>query len=68
MIYFLRGSLPWQSQPGKDKAEKYQNIKKKKLETTLDQLCKGYPGEFKDYMEYCRGLKFEDEPDYKYCV
>jgi len=33
------------------------NIKtsrKKKLETTLDELCKGYPIEFKEYMEYCR--------------
>ena len=44
------------------------NIKKKKLETTLEELCKGYPVEFKEYMEHCRSLKFEQDPDYKYCV
>jgi len=38
------------------------------LETSLDTLCKGYPIEFKEYMEYCRSLKFEEDPDYKYCV
>jgi hypothetical protein len=31
-------------------------------------LCKGYPSEFKEYMEYCRGLKFEEDPDYKHCI
>ena len=41
------------------KDEKYKNIKKKKLETTLDDLCRGCPIEFKEYMEYCRSLQFE---------
>lgn len=68
ILYFLRGSLPWQNLPGKNKDEKYKNIKKKKLETSLDTLCKGYPIEYKEYMEYCRSLKFEEDPDYKYCV
>ena len=54
--------------PGKNKDEKYKNIKKKKLETSLDELCRGYPIEFKEYMEYCRSLKFEQDPDYKYCI
>ena len=38
------------------------------METTLDELCKGYPPEFKEYMEYCRALKFEEDPDYKYMI
>lgn len=38
------------------------------METTLEELCKGYPIEFKEYMEYCRRLKFEEDPDYKLCV
>jgi casein kinase 1 len=54
ILYFLRGSLPWQGLPGRTKNEKYANIKKKKLETSLDELCKGFPPEFKMYMEYCR--------------
>ena len=62
----MKGSLPWQGLPGRNKDEKYTNIKKKKLETSLDELCKGYPPEFKEYMEYCRQLKFEEEPNYKF--
>ena len=38
------------------------------METTLDELCRGYPIEFKEYMEYCRSLQFEQDPDYRYCV
>ena len=34
----------------------------------MEELCKGYPVEFKEYMEHCRSLKFEADPDYKYCI
>jgi hypothetical protein len=68
LLYFLKGSLPWQGLPGRTKNEKYSNIKKKKLETSLDELCKGQPSEFKEFMEYCRALKFEQDPDYKHIL
>lgn len=32
----------------------------------MEELCKGYPSEFKELMEYCRQLKFEEDPNYKY--
>lgn len=64
----MKGSLPWQGLPGRSKNEKYANIKKKKIETPLEDLCRGYPSEFKDFMDYCRILKFEQSPDYKYCI
>ena len=47
---------------------KYQNIKEKKISTTLEELCKDQPQEFYDFMSYCRNLKFEEEPNYRYCV
>ena len=28
-------------------------------------MCRGHPSEFKEYMDYCRALKFESEPNYK---
>ena len=68
LLYFLRGSLPWQGLPGRNKDDKYNNIKKKKIETTLEELCKGYPPEFKEYMEYCRSLSFEQDPDFRHMV
>ena len=64
----LKGSLPWQGLPGRSKNEKYAAIKKKKIETPLEDLCRGQPSEFKEYMEYCRSLKFEQEPNYKTCI
>ena len=43
VLYFVKGSLPWQGLPGRNKDEKYQNIKNKKLETRLEDLCQGVP-------------------------
>jgi casein kinase 1 len=68
LLYFLKGSLPWQGLPGRSKNEKYNNIKKKKLEVTVEELCKGYPDEFKEFMNYCRKLSFTEDPDYKYII
>jgi len=65
LIYFLRGSLPWQNMNGKDKFEKYSNIKEKKINVSDEELCKGLPHEFLEYLKYCKNLKFEEDPDYK---
>ena len=68
LLYFLRGSLPWQGLPGKSKNDKYAAIKKKKIETPLEELTKGYPSEFRHFMEYCRKLTFTEDPDYSYII
>jgi len=67
LLYLVKGSLPWQGLPGRSKDEKYNSIKKKKIETPLEELCRGQPHEFKEFMDYCRQLKFEQEPNYKIC-
>jgi len=66
MVYFLKGSLPWQNMKASNKAEKYAKIMAKKLGTTLDVLCKGLPAEFANFIAYAKELKFEDKPDYNY--
>ena len=38
----------------------------KKMGTQIEVLCKGYPSEFVNYLNYCRSLRFEDRPDYAY--
>ena len=34
----------------------------------MEDLCAGHPSEFKTFMEYCRGLKFDEDPDYPYIL
>ncbi len=66
MMYFLRGSLPWQGLKANTKKQKYEKIMEKKMTTPIDVLCKDFPKEFQTYFEYCRSLRFEDKPDYAY--
>mmetsp|Transcript_12330 Transcript_12330/g.25943 ORF Transcript_12330/g.25943 Transcript_12330/m.25943 type:complete len:486 (-) Transcript_12330:448-1905(-) len=66
LMYFIRGSLPWQGLKANTKKQKYERIMDRKMSTSTEQLCKGFPSEFRSYFEYCRSLRFEDRPDYAY--
>merc|ERR1712232_922830 len=66
LMYFARGSLPWQGLKANTKAEKYEKIKEKKISTPVEVLCQHHSCEFVTYFSYCRNLRFEDRPDYAY--
>ncbi|KAJ8560114.1 hypothetical protein K7X08_004172 [Anisodus acutangulus] len=66
VMYFLRGSLPWQGLKAGTKKQKYEKISEKKVSTSIETLCWGYPTEFASYFHYCRSLRFDDKPDYAY--
>jgi casein kinase 1 len=66
LMYFLRGSLPWQGLKAGTKKQKYEKISERKIATSIEALCRGYPCEFQSYFHYCRSLRFEDLPDYQY--
>lgn len=66
LMYFLRGSLPWQGLKAGNKKQKYEKISEKKVSTSIEALCRGYPTEFASYFHYCRSLRFDDKPDYAY--
>jgi serine/threonine protein kinase len=66
LMYFNRGQLPWQGIKASTKEEKYRKIMESKMSTPIETLCKGYPGVFASYLNYCRALRFEDRPDYAY--
>lgn len=66
-VYFIKGSLPWQGIQGKDKAEKYNQIRDKKQQISSAELCKGLPEQFQQFLDYSKQLKFEEEPNYEYC-
>lgn len=44
LIYFAKGSLPWQGVKSKVKVEKYAKIGELKRSTTAEKLCEGLPG------------------------
>jgi len=50
----------------KNKEEKYKMILDKKKNTSLELLCRGLPTEMMTYLNYCRGLRFEERPEYGY--
>ncbi|KHG20826.1 hypothetical protein F383_06417 [Gossypium arboreum] len=54
LMYFLRGSLPWQGLKAGTKKQKYDKISEKKVSTSIEVLCKSYPSEFVSYFHYCR--------------
>ena len=66
LMYFNRTSLPWQGLKAGTKKQKYEKISEKKMSTPVEVLCKGFPAEFALYLNYCRGLRFEETPDYMY--
>ena len=66
LMYFNRGSLPWQGLKAANKKQKYDKISEKKMSTPVEVLCKSFPSEFVLYLNYCRGLRFDEVPDYMY--
>ena len=64
LMYFLRGNLPWQGLKIKSKEDRYKKILDKKKETTSELLCKNFPDEFREYLEYSRNLEYTEEPKY----
>ncbi|KAA0195488.1 hypothetical protein HAZT_HAZT010269 [Hyalella azteca] len=60
LMYFNRGSLPWQGLKAATKKQKYEKISEKKMSTPA------FPAEFAMYLNYCRGLRFDEPPDYMY--
>lgn len=66
LIYFLRGSLPWQGLRAVNKDAKYKRILETKAGTPIETLCRGLPTEFAIYLNYTQSLHFDERPDYSY--
>lgn len=64
ILYFHLGELPWQGKQAPTKEAKYKLIADCKRSTRLEDLCRGLPDGFKEYMQYCRNLAFQERPDY----
>ena len=65
LLFFLKGELPWHNVKGNSNDEIIEKKKEIKLNTSLDDLCRDCPEEFKSFIKYSRQLTFDDEPDYE---
>jgi len=66
LIYFLKGSLPWQGLKADTAKSKYQLILEKKQKISIASLCEGIPSQFAEFVTYSRSLKFDAKPDVPY--
>jgi len=66
LIYFLKGSLPWQGIVAENRRQKYAKIAEIKNSTPIPILCEGIPEEFAIFLDSIRKLEFEEKPDYWY--
>lgn len=66
LMYFGRGSLPWQGLKGATKEDRYKRIYEKKEAVSPEVLGKHLPPEFAIYLKYCRNPGFEDRPNYAF--
>ncbi|KAH8104652.1 CK1/CK1 protein kinase [Cristinia sonorae] len=65
MIHLLTpGGLSWvrNGVPKTDHA--HTRLKREKQRASPEDLCRGLPSEFEEFLRYCRRLKFAERPDY----
>jgi len=66
LLYFLRGSLPWQGLTATDQTRKEELILEEKRRINAEDLCEGLPQQFAVYFDYIRSLDFDKKPKYAY--
>ena len=66
IIYLILGKLPWQGIVSNKKESKFYKILEIKKNTSPEELCKGLPPQFVEYVKYTRNLGYETDPDYNY--
>ena len=66
LIYLGTGTLPWKRLKSKKTDEKYSKILSIKMNVSDEELLKGLPNEFLNFLQHVRDLQFEQKPDYEY--
>ncbi|KAJ9466309.1 Casein kinase I [Diplonema papillatum] len=67
LIYFLKGSLPWQGLKPVPKKDKFEQIAEVKQKVPTEELCHGCPKLFETFLRYTRSLQFDEAPNYEKC-
>ena len=66
LVYLCKGHLPWQGLKAETHREVCMKITERKLTLSVGNISRGLPEEFGEFINYCRNLKFEEEPAYGY--
>jgi len=66
MLYFCKGSLPWQGIKCQTMEEKNSQVLMKKLSLSAEEIFSGAPSELLEFHNYCIALQFDEKPDYNY--
>jgi serine/threonine protein kinase len=65
LMYFLKGSLPWQDVHLAEDS-KHKTLAHLKMTMLIKELSSGFPAEFAAYFDHVKNLGFDEEPDYAY--
>ena len=68
LMYFLRGNLPWENIKCNSNDKNYDNIGNVKKNTSIEDLCNGFPNELCDYFNYVKQLEFIEDPNYNILI
>jgi hypothetical protein len=60
------GGLPWTRNGVPRDEVAHDRLKREKRATTPEDLGRGFPEEFEEFLRYCRSLAFTEQPDYAY--
>ena len=63
-IYLMKGSLPWMGINARNTKQQYSMILEAKSGISVEDLCRGLPYEFMDYLNDVRNLRYDEEPHY----
>ena len=68
LVYLATGYLPWLKAENLEieTIKKYIIVYKMKKSIATEKLCAGLPKEMATYLNYCKELYFEQDPDYNY--
>lgn len=64
MVYLFNGKLPWQNIKHKEKKKRYNLIRDKKKEISIEELCDKLPIQFVSYFNYVKRLDYDERPLY----